>query len=215
MKNKTNMKGRTLFETIAAMAVISLMAAGIYKLTNSIMDRYKMSRINNQIYALQKVVNERFMVEGNYDMRARHGERTILKVLQDENLLDSDMRKGKHAFGGKITIDGVIIQGQDNEDDPNIYEASRYFIRFEPGSADSDTWTEVCMSFGDMNWLSEGGSSLVKQCYGSGCEVKKNGKDKNLEPEIGNNCACTYKIPADEATLEKCSGNAKILWIFE
>jgi len=206
MENKTDMKGRTLFETIAAMAVISLMAAGIYKLTNSIMDRYKTSRISNQIYALQKVVNERFMVEGNYDMRARHGEKTILEVLQDENLLDSDMRKGKHAFGGNIEIGGIQIDGQDGNN-----EASRYYIMFEPGSADSSTWTEVCMSFGDMNWLSEGGSNLVKQCYGDDCNPagKKDSESQDFD------CACTYKIPADETTLENCDGSAKILWIFE
>lgn len=207
MRNKINMKGRTLFETIAAMAVISLMTAGIYKLTNSIMDRYKMSRISNQIYALQKVVNERFMIEGNYNMSARHSGKTILKILQEENLLDSDMRKGKHAFGGNIKIGGIPIDGQD----ANTGEASRYYIMFEPGNADDNTWTEVCMSFGDMNWLSEGGSNLVKQCYGSGCnpEGQKDSQSQNF------GCACTYAIPAEETILGNCAEDAKILWIFE
>ena len=209
------MLGKTLFETIAAMAVMSLMAAGIYKLTNSIIDRYKLSRINNQVYALQKVINERFMAEGNYDMKARHGSKSILQLLKEENLLDTDMRtckggsKGyycKHAFNGRIYAGGLKIDGQDGEK-----EAGRYYILFEPGTEDEEIWTQVCMSFGDMNWLSEGGSSLVKQCYGD-CSIKNGDKDKEDE-DFG--CACSYEIPADEETLENCSGSAKILWIFE
>ena len=223
MKNKYNMLGRTMFETIAAMAVISMIAAGIYKLANNIMNRYKLSRVQTQVYTLQKTINDRFMAEGNYDTAhsSRHDGKSIWDILDEEGLLDSDISNGRHAFGGDITVGGVKIENQDEDK-----EASRYFIMFSGENTPGNVWTEVCMSFGDMDWLREGGSNLVKQCYGD-CEIEDGDVDEPVE--AGENgvfeqfsCHCTYKIPAPEAILSGdstvppgCDGTANILWIFE
>lgn len=208
MKNKCNMLGRTMFETIAAMAVISMIAAGIYKLANNIMNRYKLSRVQTQVYTLQKTINDRFMAEGNYDTAhsSRHDGKSIWEILDEEGLLDSDISNGQHAFGGDITVGGVRIDNQDEDK-----EASRYFIMFSGKNTPGNVWTEVCMSFGDMDWLREGGSNLVKQCYGE-CEIEDgvvDSVDENFE------CSCTYQIPADEDTLVNCNDTANILWVFE
>ena len=208
MKNKFNMGGRTMFETIAAMAIISMIAASIYKLANSVTDRYKMSRIQTQIYTLQKTINDRFMAEGNYDTvnSLRHENKHMGDVLIDENLIDGELVKAKHVFDGIVNMGGFKISGDGSG------EASRYFIMFGPGNTGKNVWTEVCMSLGDMNWLHEGGSSLVSQCFGEKCNI---GKGVGLIEKIPDGCKCTQKIPADETILENCDDKAYILWIFE
>ena len=116
MKNKCNMSGRTLFETIAAIAVAGMITVGVVKLTNTIMYRYKLSRIGQQVIDIQKAINFRFMADkGGY---TKLGWRDILvqeKLVADEMKVksgDTYENYGKHAFGGKIYVGPVL--GKEN-----------------------------------------------------------------------------------------------------
>lgn len=138
MNNKTDMFGRTMFETIAAISVVGLITAGVAKIAGTALERYKLSRIGQNVIDLQKAINFRYMAKGNYK---------DLKWEEMEKYVPFEIRDAKHAFGGGIQIGGI------KEQDDDMFR--RYYVQFD-GLPDN-----ACTALGDMQWGYDGSSSLV------------------------------------------------------
>ena len=203
MKNKTNMLGRTMFETIAAISIVGLIATGLYKVSTSVLNRYKLGRIGLQVSDLQKNITFFHMVKGSY-------YNLSWESMLEKRIIPSDLKKnnseGEHVFNGAVKI-GHVKTADDMSD-----EASRFYILFKAKSGGGgDPWIHACTSFADMDWIADGTSNLVQQCYGENCDITTvNGHQKP-----NSSCTCSITAPASNDALSKCSSKANVLWIFE
>lgn len=141
MNNKTDMFGRTMFETIAAISVVGLITAGVAKIAGTALERYRLSRIGQNVIDLQKAINFRYMAKGNYK---------DLDWDEMTKYVPFEIRGKKHAFGGNIKIGGLQVDG---EQDADMFR--RYYVQFD------DLPDNACTALGDMQWGYDGSSSLV------------------------------------------------------
>ncbi|MBR1649444.1 MAG: hypothetical protein IJ689_07615 [Alphaproteobacteria bacterium] len=104
MKNAGSQKGYTLIESIAFIAIISMVAISIIKVINSMMDRYKVSRVNSQVVELQRAISNRFSASANYSTLNN-------ALLKRENLAPGDVHwvddTMYNKFDGQITVNGT------------------------------------------------------------------------------------------------------------
>jgi type II secretory pathway pseudopilin PulG len=67
MKNKNLQSGYTMVEAIGFLGILAMLAVAIISTINSMMDKYKLSRIGNQISELQKAIDYRFSSAENFN----------------------------------------------------------------------------------------------------------------------------------------------------
>ena len=67
---KDNEQGYTLIEVVAVLSIVGVLMMSMSMVVSSMFTRYKTNRIQDQLITLQKVVNQRFVADGNYS-RAR------------------------------------------------------------------------------------------------------------------------------------------------
>ena len=154
MNNKTDMFGRTMFETIAAISVVGLITAGVAKIAGTALERYRLSRIGQNVIDLQKAINFRYMAKGNYK---------DLEWDEMKQYVPFEIRGQKHAFGGDIEIGGIKVDGEQDDD-----MLRRYYVQFDnlPDNA--------CTALGDMPWGYDGSSSLVYIEIGESGKIYEN-----------------------------------------
>ena len=101
MKRTQNQRGYTLLESIMFIAVITAISIGIVKVINSMLDRYKISRLTSQVTELQKMINVRFAASENYS-------KLNLSLISAEKLYPGDINwdgtKMLHKYGGEIDV---------------------------------------------------------------------------------------------------------------
>ncbi len=185
MNNKTDMFGRTMFETIAAISVVGLITAGVAKIAGTALERYKLSRIGQNVIDLQKAINFRYMAKGNYK---------DLKWDKMKQYVPFELRGQTHAFGGDIEIGGIKVDGEQDDD-----MLRRYYVQFDnlPDNA--------CTALGDMQWGYDGSSSLVYIKIGEKDEIEKEEK----KDEIYENPVSINKLD------ELCVNGVSMKWVFE
>lgn len=100
MEDKKSQSGYTLIESIMFIGVISALAIAIISLVNNMLDKYRMSRVTQQIVDLQKNIDFRFSAAENFSALK-------VKLLAEESLVPGDMIDGNkiyHAYKGEATI---------------------------------------------------------------------------------------------------------------
>lgn len=100
MKDKKSQLGYTLIESIAFLSVMAMLSVAIFSTISKMLDKYKLSRIGNQIVDLQKSIDQRFIASESF-------AQLTAKLLIAERLVPTDMiANGKlyHAFAGPVTI---------------------------------------------------------------------------------------------------------------
>lgn len=129
--------GRTMIEVIGVLAILTAVSAAINKFINSMHDKYKISRITQQITDLRKNVSNRYVANGDYSV-------IKLQDIVNGNVAPSDMiDNGKviHAYNSEVSFSG-------NKD--------TYQITFP------NLPKHVCMELAIMNWTFGGNSELYK-----------------------------------------------------
>ncbi len=100
MEERKSQSGYTLIESIMFIGVVSMLAIAVISLINSMLDKYRMSRVTQQIVDLQKNIDFRFSSAENF-------ENLKAKLLTDESIVPGDMVDGtkiRHAYKGPVTI---------------------------------------------------------------------------------------------------------------
>ena len=62
----SNERGYTLTEVIGVLSIVGVLVISMSMLVNSMFSRYKTNRVQDQIVSLQKLINQRFVADGNY-----------------------------------------------------------------------------------------------------------------------------------------------------
>ena len=100
MEKQKSQSGYTLIEAIMFIGVIAMLAIAVINLINSMLDKYRISRVTQQIVDLQKNIDFRFSAAENFgDLES--------KLLTGESIVPGDMVGGNkiyHAYKGEVTI---------------------------------------------------------------------------------------------------------------
>ena len=187
MKRTQNQRGYTLLESIMFIAVITVVSIGIVKVINSMLDRYKISRLTSQVTELQKMINVRFAASENY--RKLHHS-----LIHDEKLYPGDINwdgsKMLHKYGGEIDVRPVL-------------SGRAYDITFKqlPKTA--------CVELAIQNWAHDQSSNLIYMKVNDYKNVWRKGANDNPKVKI-------MPISVVEAE-DECSSelNNEIIWRFQ
>jgi len=206
MNNKTDMLGRTMFETLAALSVIGLIAAGIAKVAGTAFERYKLSRVGQNAADLQKSINHLYMAKGSYnDLNSDDSWENLKKYVPFE------IRNKKHVFGGDIKVGGIVIDGETEQISVGGNKQTiqrRYYVQFD------DLPENACATLGDMQWTHDGSSNLVSTSIGKKISVSSNATKTTVSGKNDENTS--YSSPLPMSVVDKyCEAGVSILWIFE
>ena len=135
--HKETQIGRSMIETIGVLAIIMAVSMAIAKLIGSMQDKFKMSRISQQIIDLKKGIGNRYVASGTY-------ENITIAEIVDSNAAPLDMidRSSKvltHAYAGDVTVSG---------------DAENYHITF------NKLPYLVCTELATINWNFQGNTDL-------------------------------------------------------
>lgn len=136
MKNYSEC-GRSMIEVIGLLAILATVTTGINKFITSMHDKYKISRITQQITDLRKNISNRYVANGDY---------SIIKTqdMIDSDVIPPDMVDGSkviHAYNAEVTFNGA---------------KDTYQITFP------QLPHHVCVELALMNWEFSGNSDLYK-----------------------------------------------------
>jgi len=126
-----------MIEILGVLAVIGMVTLSISKLVSSIYDKYKTSRISQQIVDLKKAVSNRYVANGDY---------TVINVADiiSDRIAPHDMIDGAkvmHAYNGEVTFSGT---------------KDTYLIKFDKLP------DRICLELALMNWQFHGDSDLYR-----------------------------------------------------
>lgn len=100
MRKLKSESGYTLIESIAFLGVMAMLAVAVIMTINKMHDRYKLSRVGNQIVDLQKSIDYRFSAAENFSA-------IDIPMLRKENLIPGDMLTETgvfHSYAGPVEI---------------------------------------------------------------------------------------------------------------
>ncbi len=129
--------GRTMIEVIGVLAILTAVSVGINKFINNMHDKYKISRITQQITDLRKNISNRYVANGDYSV-------INIQDMIDSNVIPSDMvDDGKviHAYNAEVTFSGA---------------RDTYQVTFP------ELPHHVCVELAVMNWNFGGSSDLYR-----------------------------------------------------
>lgn len=133
----SNERGATMVETIMVLGILGAMAVGAAALANSMFDKYRMSRVGQQIDEVRKVISARYVADGNYSSLS-------VENMIKENIAPRDMVEGttklNHSFKGAVRAIGSV----------NTYEINFMSLPLK-----------ACLELGIMNWTIDNTSDLV------------------------------------------------------
>lgn len=131
----SNEQGYTLTEVIGVLSIVGVLSVSMSMLVNSMFTRYKTNRIQDQIVSLQKLINQRFVADGNYRSATK-------QQLIKDGVIPKDMINGNqivHAFGEADVTPGYLT----------------FKITF------SELPQTACINLGIMSWIVQDTSDLV------------------------------------------------------
>ena len=131
----SNEKGYTLTEVIGVLSIVGVLVISMSMLVNSMFSRYKTNRVQDQITSLQKLINQRFVADGNYRSATK-------QQLIKDGVIPKDMVMGDkimHAFGEADIKPGYLT----------------FTIIF------SELPQVACINLGIMSWIIQDTSDLV------------------------------------------------------
>lgn len=129
--------GRSMIEIIGVLAIISTVTMGITKFINSMHDKYKISRITQQITDLRKNISNRYVANGDYSI-------INTQEMIDSKVVPPDMVDGGkviHAYNAEVTFNGA---------------KDTYQVTFPKLPH------HVCVELALMNWEFSGNSDLYR-----------------------------------------------------
>ncbi len=139
---KSNQKGTTMMEAIAAISVVTVMAVGVIKLIGGMFESFKQNMIENEIQEVQKRIVSRYRLEGNYANIP-----TTVEKIKEEQLVPAQMyanNKLIHRQNGEVTIATSTL-------------GSDYFdVTFKGLSVRS------CVNLSQINWNNGQNSDLLQ-----------------------------------------------------
>lgn len=138
MRKQEKEDGYTLVESIMFIGVVCMLSIAIIVLVNSMLDKYRMSRVTQQIVDIQKNIDFRFSAAENFaDITP--------KLLNEEKIVPGDMVDGNkiyHAYKGEVTIKPAR-------------ENSVYEVAF------TDLPYNACVELAMIDWMTGYNSNLV------------------------------------------------------
>lgn len=135
-KLKFNEAGRSMIEAIGYISVMITITVAAAAAVNSGYYKFRLSRINQQLTDLKKVVSQRYVAAEDY-------KEVDMQTLIDEKIVPWSLRNGTHAFNGDAKI------GPYPED-----TGLTYYIEFDNVPRDA------CIELGLRVWLVNDGSDL-------------------------------------------------------
>ena len=100
---KNQQSGRTLLESILVISFIGVLSVGILKVVNTMITRYKQSRVTQQIREVQKSITDHYAVEGVYTALSTEDFIRNRLAVGDINV-SADQTRMEHAMGGGIIV---------------------------------------------------------------------------------------------------------------
>lgn len=104
---KKNQRGASMVEVMAVLAVIGMLAIGMLSGYQTMMSRFKTSRIVTQIQGLMKNLSTYFAPYRVYpaSVSAATFPENLYKLgFLDDEYYDSEKKEARHTFSGKITF---------------------------------------------------------------------------------------------------------------
>lgn len=148
---KTNQIGRTMIETIAVLAVITMVTRGLITIVMGVYNKYRISSITTQIKDLQKNIRTRYSAVANY---ADLSNASKVQELIKEKVIPHDMiLSGQivHAFGSKVEFNTDESKLKDEING----QINKYSITFK------DVRREACVELLNLNWAVNESSDLL------------------------------------------------------
>lgn len=203
---KSNQKGGTMMETLAAISVVGMIGIGMLSVIGNVMSKFRQSVVVSQIQELQKNISDRYNVVGNYaDLDASAHQKLI-----DDKVIPSLMVDGsgeiRHRLGGRVFIgkdSGVPennLTGVFGSDD--YYDVSFMELNYR-----------TCVDILQINWIKNSGSNLMA--------ISVNGaylflSPYGLSPDVSS--ATVFDLPVvlnDAMTACDQGDNNNITWVFQ
>ncbi len=133
--SKINEAGRSMIEAIGYISILITVSVSITAAINSGYYKFRLSRINQELTDLKKVISQRYVAAENY-------KDVSMTTLIDEKIAPWDTRDGMHSFNGAIEI------GSDDG------AGNTFYIQFAKVPRDA------CMELGLRLWLVNDGTDL-------------------------------------------------------
>lgn len=141
MKKQINESGYTLIESIMYIGIICMLGISIVSLINTMLDKYRMSRITQQIKDLQKNIDFRFSAAENYKLLSN----SDLSLLIEERIIPGDMISDNdlyHAYNGEVEITSNM--------DDSAYDITFYDLPYT-----------TCVELAMIDWVNGHNSHLL------------------------------------------------------
>ncbi len=179
MLRQNEQHGYTLIESIMFIGVIIMVGISAINLINSMLDKYRMSRVTQQIVDLQKSIDFRFSSAEDYNDISPD-------MLIDERVVPGDMvDNGElyHAYKGEVTI------SSDNQG--SVYDISFNDLPYTP-----------CIELGMIDWTSGYSSHLVYIKINNTYFAWQGSKVKELPAKYGDVMTACKKDNANVITWQ-------------
>ncbi len=137
MKSRINERGQTMIEVIMILGFLGAFSAGIVHLVSRMYDKYRVSRINQQIEEVKKSISNRYMAAGSFVGLTPSGLIKDGAVPADMVAGDNELR---HAFMGNVSLHGYF---------------NRYTVTF------SNLPLEACVELAMIDWTMGDSSDLI------------------------------------------------------
>ena len=189
---KSNQKGTTMMEAIAAISVVTVLTVAVIKLVGSMFDMFRQNMVANEVQEIQKNVATRYRLEGNYS-ELSSGQMTPQK-MKDDQLIPSQMLINNqivHRLNGEVEIKTSSL-------------GDEYFdITFNKLSS------RTCINLSQLSWNNTQGTDLF--------QIKINDKIFKL-PVNGVNFGDDNALPITvQKATESCRDGKEnvITWTFQ
>ena len=162
MRKKNNQSGRTMLEAMLVISIIVALSAGLAKIINAGVNRYRISSTTSQLFDMRKAIKARYMAIGNYS----NLDGTDTNTLITDKIISRAM--GARAGNGVVNVYGNVLinVGLDTDnrevDIRNAYSLDaaapddRYF---------SITYTDLprdaCVALLNIDWPHSGSTGIM------------------------------------------------------
>lgn len=184
-------QGRTMIEVIGVLAILTAVSVGINKFINNMHDKYKISRITQQITDLRKNISNRYVANGDYSII--NAQEIIDSKVAPPDMVDNG--KIIHAYNAVVTFSGA---------------RDTYQVTFP------ELPHHVCVELAVMNWNFGGSSDLYRLKVNDtefNWPILANG-GKELPVSISDaEVACVLPPKKDEGGVTEYNKNT-ITWTF-
>ncbi len=174
---ESNERGYTMTEVIGVLSIVGILIVSMSMLVNGMFIKYKSNRVQDQIVSLQKVINQRFVADGNY-RNAKNSQLIKEDVVPRDMVYRDDIVQ---TFGAVKVSPGNIT----------------FKIEF------SELPRMACINLAIMSWVSQDTSDLVSVTVNKDkYEWPKNAKSEDYSMPITTIQAAKSCKRGDENVIE-------------